>query len=439
MDVNRELEYPPLWRGILILIILVLAYILSFLDRNVIALMVDPIKRSLAISDGKIGLLQGLAFAIFFGIAGVPIGFLADRMRRTILIAIGVTLWSVMTVACGLASSFMGLFFARVIVGVGEAVLAPAGYSLLADSFRPKYLVRAISVFSMGGLLGSGLAFLVGGILFQYLESVPPPITMGSLEPWQMTFIIVAMPALLLVPCLLAMSEPARRGATTAPPPALLDTVRYIAARRRDFAPLYGCATLLAVANYSGMAWFPTHIMRTFSMTSLEVGTSLGILQLVCGVVGTLLGAFLTERFQRHYVNAHLRTVIVASIGAAIGLAAPLMPTLSSTLAVWAIALICLSAYFGSIVAALQILTPNERRGANSALMILLQTIGGLGVGTSLVGGLADLAFAGQPRGVGYSVACIGIGATLASALVAFVSLHHFGEAMRRVETGEVH
>lgn len=427
----HEAVYPPKWRANIALALLVAAYILSYLDRNIIALMVDPIKQSLAISDFQVSVVQGLAFALFFSIAGVPLGFLADRMRRTTLIAIGITLWSLMTIACGLAGSFGALFFARVGVGIGEAVLAPAGYSLLADSFRPKYLVRAIAIFSMGGLLGSGLAYLVGGMLLDYLGSTPPPLVIAGLEPWQLAFIVVALPALVLVPCILALPEPKRRGATDAPAPRFFDTVRYIYARRRDFGPLYGCATLLAVANYSGAAWFPTHIMRTFRMAPLDTGLTLGILQLTCAVVGTFAGAFLTEKLQRNgHLDAHLRTVIVTSCGAAIGLLAPFMPTTELALGFWALAIVCLSGYFGSIVAALQVLTPNNRRGANSALMILIQTLGGLAVGTLLVGALADFAFSGMPSGIGISLSCIGITATIASALWGLRGLPSFRVAM---------
>lgn len=428
-------DYPPAWRANIALALLVVAYIVSYLDRNIIALMVDPIKRALEMSDFEISIVQGLAFAVFFSIAGVPIGYLADRMRRTTLIAIGVTLWSVMTVACGLAGNFAMLFLARVGVGVGEAVLAPAGYSLLADTYRPKYLVRAIAIFSMGGLLGSGLAFLIGGLLLDHLGKSPPPITIGDLEPWQLAFIIVATPALLLVPCLLLLPEPKRRGVSDAKAPSFLDNVRYFAGRWRDFSPLYACATLLAIPNYSGALWFPTHLMRRFAMTPLEAGAMLGTLQLVCSVVGTLLGAFLTERLQqRGRANAHLWTVIVASGGAAIGLAAPLMPSIQLALAFWALAITCLSGYFGSIVAALQVLTPNERRASNSALMILVQTLGGLGAGTLLVGAIADAFFANRPEGIGYALSIVGASAAVVSIVWGARTLGHFGRAMQRVE-----
>ncbi|MGY6201934.1 MFS transporter [Paraburkholderia strydomiana] len=154
---------PPLSRGYTTLAVLIVAYIISLVDRQVMSLMVAPIKQTLHINDVEIGLLQGFSFALFYCILGLPLGRIADRSSRRILIAAGMAFWSAATIACAFAHSFTELFVARMCVGIGEAALAPAAYSLLADLFPPKRLIRANALFSMGAMLGGGLALVVGG------------------------------------------------------------------------------------------------------------------------------------------------------------------------------------------------------------------------------------------------------------------------------------
>ncbi|MDB5714007.1 MAG: transporter [Sphingomonadales bacterium] len=425
--------FPSARRANLTLALLLIAYIFSFLDRQILSLMVAPIRATLGINDFQVSLLQGLAFALFFVTAGLVLGRLADRFRRTWIIAAGIFLWSMMTIACGFASSFSMLFLARVGLGVGEAALAPAGFSLLADSFPPGRLVRATSIFSAGALLGGGLAFFVGGALIDYLGQMPPPLIIGNLQPWQIAFVVVAIPSLLLVPILLLIPEPARGGGTQAPV-KLADLITYFWNRRADFAPFYLCTGLLSILNYGGLSWFPTHLIRTFDLSPGRTGVLLGAIQLVGSLIGAVGGAALTEYFQRRgRKDAHLRTVVVVALAAAVGFTAPFMPTLETTLIVWSFAIVTLGAYFGSIIAALQLMTPNNMRGANSALVLMFSTLIGLAVGTSLIGGLADIAFAGRPSGIGYSLACLGIPLALVTAVVAARGLPNFARVVQEL------
>lgn len=423
--------YPSPLRANVTLGLLFIAYIFSFLDRQILSLMVGPVRASLNISDFQISLLQGFAFSVFFVIAGVIIGRWADRYRRTWIIAGGILLWCLMTAASGFANSFLILLIARVGLGVGEAALAPAGYSLLADSFRPMHLVRATSIFSLGSLLGGGIAFFVGGALIGYLSQTPRPLQIGTLEPWQMAFICVSLPGLLLVPALLLLPEPVRRGAFVGSNKSFLETLAYLWANRRSYGPFYVCSGLLGIANYGGMTWFPTHMIRNFSMGPLEAGALLGTIQLVGSVIGTLAGAALTEFLQRRgCADAHLRTIVVASLGIALGLCAPLMSGIPATLILWSFAVICLSAYFGSVVAALQLLTPNNLRASNSAMLLTVTSLCGLAIGTALIGAVADLAFPNQPAGIGRSLAIVAIPAALVSAVMAIRALPHFAQAV---------
>ena len=144
---------------------LLIFYIFSFIDRQIISLLVEPIKRDLQVTDTQIGLLQGLAFAIFYTLFGIPIGRLADRMNRKTIVGVGVVIWSLMATLCGLAKNFTQLFLARIGVGVGEAALSPAAYSMITDAFPREKLGRAFSVYNMGIAIGSGTAILVGGLV----------------------------------------------------------------------------------------------------------------------------------------------------------------------------------------------------------------------------------------------------------------------------------
>ncbi len=195
-------------------IILLLAYVLSFVDRIIMSLLVIPIQKDLGISDTQMGLLMGLAFAIFYTVVGIPIARLSDAKSRKIIVSIGIFLWSIMTAVCGLARSFIELFLARVGVGVGEATLSPAAYSMIADYFPEEKLGKAIAVYQSGALFGSGIAFIIGGAIVGLIvnsnaTSLP---FLGELQPWQLAFIIVGLPGVLMALVMLTVKEPKRTG-----------------------------------------------------------------------------------------------------------------------------------------------------------------------------------------------------------------------------------
>ena len=165
-------SYPGFWQSSWLLFVLFIAYTLSFIDRQILTLLVDPIQKSIGLSDFEISLLHGFAFAIFFSIAGLPLGRLADHSNRRVIIGTGIATWSLMTALCGLTKSFSHLFVARMCVGIGEASLMPSAYSMLSDAFPPKKLNTAIAIFSMGGTLGTGLALIGGGALITLVSTM---------------------------------------------------------------------------------------------------------------------------------------------------------------------------------------------------------------------------------------------------------------------------
>ena len=187
------METTNLRRSWYVLIVLMLAYISSFIDRQVLALLVEPIKRDLNVSDSQVGLLVGLSFALFYTFLGIPIGKLADRKNRKKIILVGITIWSIMTALCGITNSYWQLFWARMGVGVGEAALSPAAYSLITDMFPKNKLGTAMGIYNIGVFLGSGLSIFLVALIIKLVsvEGMWVLPIVGQVHPWQTVFFII--------------------------------------------------------------------------------------------------------------------------------------------------------------------------------------------------------------------------------------------------------
>ena len=367
--------------------VLLLAYILSFVDRNVMAVLIGPIREDFAISDFQYSLLHGFAFSMFYIVLGLPIARLADRGNRSRIIIIGIFFWSLMTCLCGLARSFKLLFIARMGVGVGEAALSPPAYSMLSDLFSADRLPRALAVYTLGITLGGGLAYVIGGAVYEYFDGASIAIPLfGELRTWQLTFIAVGLPGFLVVLLMLAVREPPRRvseeGIVDAAPP-----VSEVAAWLREHWQAYGSlvlgVSLLSILGYGTMAWYVEFLVRSFDLGRGEAGGSFGLIFIIAGSLGTILGGWSAAPLARRgYVDANMRLVMIVALMwlpfAALG---PLSP--SSSLALWAGAPIVffLNSYFAVSIAALQLITPNRMRAQVSALLLFMTNLFGLALG----------------------------------------------------------
>jgi MFS family permease len=256
------------------------AYVFSFIDRQILSLLIGPIKADLHLSDTQFGLLQGLAFSLFYATMGIPIASLADRFPRSLIIVAGVAFWSMATMACGLAGSFAALFIARLGVGAGEAALSPATYSLISDLFPREKLGRALGIYSMGSFLGSGIAFLVGGSVIGLVSSWSGITFEGTvIKSWHLVFLIVGVPGILLAGIIaLLVHEPRRDGV---PPrghnvPSTWAVFRFLIERRAIFLPHIFGFSLMAISLYVILGWAPAYLMRSFGMTPAECGLRLG-------------------------------------------------------------------------------------------------------------------------------------------------------------------
>ncbi len=239
--------------------ILTLAYISSFIDRQILSLLVEPIKRDLKITDTQISLLMGLSFGIFYTLLGIPIARLADLKSRKHIVAWGIGLWSLMTAICGMAGNFTQLFLARMGVGVGEAALSPAAYSMIADLFPKRKLAMANSVYNMGIFIGAGLAFLIGGLVVNMVKveemwQVP---LIGEIYPWQLVFFFVGLPGLLIVFLMSRIKEPVRQGVVT-DKASLSQTWAFILKNANTYININLGLGFLTLVNYANAAWIPS-------------------------------------------------------------------------------------------------------------------------------------------------------------------------------------
>jgi len=431
--------YPPSRQANYVLGVLLAAYILSFVDRNVLAILVAPIRQEFAISDFQFSLLHGWAFTLFYIVLGVPIGWLADRFSRRWIIIVGVGFWSLMTALCGVARSFGSLFLVRVGVGVGEATLSPAAYSLMSDYFPPARLRWATSVFAMGITLGTGASYMVGGFLYEFFSGVDLShiALLADVRPWQATFITVGLAGFVVVALLALVREPPRQrlaGEAGEPLPFAAVT-----ARLRGEGRLYGGLILgismMSVIGYGSIAWYPEMLARSHGMAKAEAGAALGLVYMIAGTLGTFFGAVGAGWLQRRgHSDANMRWVMHAALLAAVpAVAAPLLPSSAMTLALFTAVIFLHYSHFGVAMAALQLATPGRMRGQVTAIALFATNLFGLGFGGSLVAALTDFVF-GADAALRWSLAIVAlVFYPLAAGLIAW-GLGSY----RRVVEGEV-
>ncbi|MGV3579014.1 spinster family MFS transporter [Brevundimonas sp.] len=407
--------------------ILTLAYTVSFVDRTIISLLIDPIKADLSLSDTEISLLQGLAFGIFYAVMGVPLGWAADRVPRRSLIAAGIAFWCIATAMCGLARNFWQLFLARMGVGVGEAALSPAALSLISDLFPPEKRALPIAVYSAASAVGAGLALVIGGAVIALVataETIALPV-FGELRPWQAAFVMVGLPGLILAVLMFTIHEPGRRG-LDASKAAVAETgiaeqpfVARLKSERGFYLPHYAACAIYTALVYGVLSWAPAFFMRKYGMTPAEVGLQYGLVVLVFAGAGPIVGGLIAGKLSRGGMKlANFRVAVAGMIlTAPLLLAAVAMPSAGLSLAVFSVALVSFSLPGGVVLAALQDATPAALRGRASATYYLVVSVIGLSVGPISVALLTDRLF-GDPAAVGWSIAVVGLIAAPVSAFL---------------------
>jgi len=385
-----------------------LAYVFSYLDRQILYLMVGPIRADLHITDFEFSLLSGAAFGIFYTFMGLPIGWLADRWNRKKLIAIGITTWSIMTALCGLAQSYGLLFLARVGVGVGEATLSPAAYSFLSDSFDKVRLPRAISVYGLGLFIGAGMALIIGGQIIGVVEKwgdVAIPVV-GTLRSWHLVFLMVGIPGLLVALWISTLREPIRTGVTQSTPGAfpLAQVWSFIADKPLMAISLFVGAALFSAQAYAD-SWYPTLFMRLWGWKVQSAGQISGLSSVIAGPAGMLFAGWLSSRWiAQGKVDACLRLTAWAALG--ITLPATFLP-IAPNATVMAMLLFPFKFFIGFtpvlIPSALQMVAPNQIRAQLGAVFLFCTGLIGVTGGPILPAFLSEYVFHG-PNGLPHAL-----------------------------------
>jgi MFS family permease len=404
---TSTLAWPNQRYAWFVVVILMTLYIFSFVDRMIIALLVAPIKEHLDLTDTDIGLLHGLAFALFYTFVGIFLARLADSWNRVKLIAVGVLLWGLATAACGLAGGFATLFLARVMVGVGEATLGPAAYSLISDYFPPEKRARAMSLYTSGIYFGTGAALIFGGLVIGMVggsDGFDLPVV-GSVQPWQAVFFVVGLPGVLLFAIVrLAIREPKRQEVSDTPPTfAAFRT--YFITRRRLYLRHYIGFAFMVLYSYTFSSWTPAILTRVYGLTSADAGLWLGLVVLISAPSGIMLGSLISAKLcVRYGKGAPLQVgVIAAATGIVPAILFPLAPNLLSALILMGLTQFFISLPFGVAPAALHEVTPNQYRGQVIALYLFCINIIGLGTGPLIAGLITDYVFADEAA-IGYSL-----------------------------------
>lgn len=379
------------WRAVFVLVLL---GIISMLDRQIINLMAGPIKSDLGLSDFQFSLLQGVSFAIFYATMGIPLGYAADRFPRRWVIFFGVFVWSLATAASGFAQSYGHLLVARVLIGAGEAALAPCAFSMLTDLFPRDRLGRALSVYSYGSGLGVALSVGLGGLLMTVSGSFASTSIFSGMAPWQIGFVLTGAPGILLAFLIFTVPEPTRRDTKGSKIDTWTDVFRLLSARRRFFTAHFAGFSLLMMIVYGIMNWMPVVLMRNFGWSVGGTGLVLALYSAAISLSALTVNGIVVDRwFARGMKDAHMRFFAAGAV--VVFLFGALLPFASNAVlfliflapALWALNL------YGVSAAALQIVTPARMRGRVSAVYLMVLNLTGIGLGPMLVAVCTNFVF----------------------------------------------
>jgi predicted MFS family arabinose efflux permease len=366
-----------------VLAMLVLVYTFNFIDRQIVGILAVPIKADLGLTDTQLGLMGGLAFALFYTLLGIPIAVLADRSNRTTIVTIALLVWSAMTAICGLAQNFWQLFLARLGVGVGEAGGVAPSYSLVADYFPPQQRARALAVYSFGVPIGSALGILFGGFI-------------ASKVDWRAAFIVVGLAGVLIAPLFrLVVREPVR-GRYDAPRPAsaghasVRDVVRVLLQKRSFWGLSFGAAAS-SMMGYGIFFWLPSFLVRSYGLTLLDASLFFGAVLFFGGVAGIWLGGFLADRFgeaRRRYYAMIPAFAFLATVPFYV--AAVLSSSLVAAFFLFLVPTALGLAWLGPVLSSIQHIVPLNMRSTASAIFLFVNNLIGIGLGTVMLGLISD-------------------------------------------------
>jgi MFS family permease len=395
--------------------LLIIAFTFAMIDRMILTLLVGPLKADFNLSDTQISLLHGLAFTTLYVIVGIPMGWLTDRFSRRLVACVSVAAWSIMTAMCGISGNFIQLFLARMGVGIGEAGISPAANSMIPDYFPPSRASLPITLYSIGGSGGSGLALIFGGTVVDYVSSlgrISIPLV-GEIHGWQASFLLAGFPGLLVAAAFLFVKEPPRQGKQMADDIATVPisaTIRLFKEKSAFLLPQFCASAACALVILATLAWMPTYLIRTYGYTPGEAGLRYGLAVLVGGSSGLIISGSVANRLaaagrRDASIIVGLGFTILAIIPSAV---APILRYSGITVLMGGIAVFGYAAAIALAPVALPIVIPNEMRGQIYALYLLTISVLGYAVGPVVVALITDKIFQNDAM-VGWSMAIVAL------------------------------
>jgi len=415
-------RYPGKAVAWLTVAVLFLLYIRSLADRYLMALMIEPVKHDLGLTDFQISLLQGLAFAVLYSICAVPVGLALDRFSRRWVLFLCIVVWSTGAAGCGLAAGFATLALGRAFIGAGEAGYTTGAYSIIGDSFPPQKVSLAMSIFVMGGVMGAGIVFLLGGplvgaVLDGAISHWPG---MSGFKPWQQAFLITGVPGILTALLVFLFPEPARHkpAAGAASGGGYGEALRFIMTHPRSFAGIIlGIGTVYTV-TIALQLWSPAYLTRNFGWSPKDIGLAMGIAQMVPALSLPLHGWAVDRLYARGRKDAHLLWCLISlCLAAPFAVAAYLVANPWATVVLFGIYMTFILSTSSIGPAAAQVITPPELRGRVSAIFVLVTGLIGMVIGNSAVGFVTDHVL-GDPAKVGTSLVILVVVALAVAALL---------------------
>ncbi|MBT2186335.1 MFS transporter [Sphingobium nicotianae] len=363
--------------------------VMSQIDRGVLSLFVQPIKRDYHLTDTQVSFLLGFAFTFFYAIGGPVLSSMADRGVRKTVIAGCLAVWSLATALSGLAQGFWGFFASRAVVGATEAGCGPASMSMIADAIPKEKLPRAYAIYTSGFLGGTALSLFFGGLLLNVLADVPPIqlAGYGTIHNWQLVFFMLGAPGLLIALIfLLTVQEPQRKGVTKAGGYSLRDVIGYMSTERRLHFPLVGALLLMGFQTHGLNAWMPAFYERTYGWGPATVGMLMGVISLVASTLGLFAGARLAESLGHRRDDANMFVLFLAqTLPIPLLIAAPLMPTPQLALGMASVGSFLTVMGGAGFNTAINLSTPNQMRSQIVALYFILQNAVAGSLGPTLV------------------------------------------------------
>lgn len=381
--------YPSPAMGWLTVAILFVLYILSLTDRNIMALMVGPIKADLGLSDLQISLLQGPAFAFLFCLCAIPLGMALDRFSRRVVLFFSIIAWSLAAVSCGLATSFLMLAMARAAVGAGESGFGTGSYSIVGDSFPPHKVALAMSVFIMGGVMGAGIVFLVGGPIVSAVMKGGPSVwpVFGLLQPWQEVFILTGAPGLVMAFAVFLFREPPRRKLKAANTAGYGEALAFMGRHKPLFVANFVGFGLAYAATIGFQLWTPTYLVRIHGWEPAQIGPVIGIAQIAAAAMMPVHGWVIDALYKRGRKDAHLFwCMLTVLLAAPAGIAAFLVSSPWTTIVCYWLFMTLILSTSSAGPATAQVVTPAHLRGRVSAIYVLASGLIAMAGGPAFVG-----------------------------------------------------